>query len=189
MSARELIVVGGGARSGKSAFALALAGRLGARRAFVATAQAFDAEMERRIAAHRRERGDAYVTVEEPLDLPGALARLDGIEVVVVDCLTLWISNLLLRGDTEERVAAEVERLAVALAARRHHAVLVTNEVGMGLVPDTALGRAFRDASGRAHQQLAARADRLYLAILGCMVRLRPDPLCLVRPDAAGETP
>jgi adenosylcobinamide kinase/adenosylcobinamide-phosphate guanylyltransferase len=189
VSARQLIVVGGGARSGKSAFALALARRLGTRRAFLATAQALDAEMAHRIAAHQRERGGEFVTVEEPLDVAGAVARLDEADVLVIDCLTLWISNLLLRGDTQERVAAEVERLAATLEARPFHAVLVTNEVGMGVVPETALGRAFRDACGRAHQHLAGRAHRLYLAALGCIVRLKPNPLALVSAYEEGETP
>jgi adenosylcobinamide kinase/adenosylcobinamide-phosphate guanylyltransferase len=189
LTGRRLILVGGGARSGKSAFALALARRLGARRAFLATARALDAEMASRVASHRRERGGEFVTVEEPLDVAGAVARLDGADVLVVDCLTLWISNLLLRGDTQVRVAAEVEHLVATLEARPFHAVLVTNEVGMGVVPETALGRAFRDACGRAHQHLARRADRLYLAALGCIVRLKPNPLVLVSADGEGETP
>jgi adenosylcobinamide kinase/adenosylcobinamide-phosphate guanylyltransferase len=180
----ELVLIGGGVRSGKSAFALEVARRLGTRRAFVATAQAFDEEMRARIAAHRRERGAEFDTVEEPHDLPGALARLGASpappEVVVVDCLTLWLSNLLLRGDDLDAVDAAVGRLVAALGAQPFHAVVVTNEVGMGVVPDSALGRAFRDASGRAHQRLAPCAHRLYLAALGCIVRLRPGPLGLV---------
>jgi adenosylcobinamide kinase / adenosylcobinamide-phosphate guanylyltransferase len=182
MSAAEIVLVGGGVRSGKSAFALHLARGLGARRLLVATAQAFDREMEERIAAHRAERGGAFLTVEEPLDLAGALERADG-DVVVVDCLTLWISNLLLRGDGPAAVAAQVEDVAGVLSRRRVHAVLVTNEVGMGVVPESALGRAFRDATGRAHQRLARDADRIYLAALGCVLRLRPAPLTVVQPE------
>jgi adenosylcobinamide kinase/adenosylcobinamide-phosphate guanylyltransferase len=180
----ELILIGGGVRSGKSAFAVALARDLGRRRAFVATAQPLDAEMEARIAAHRAERADAFETVEAPLDLAGVLAALDH-EVVLVDCLTLWISNLLLRGDDLPAVAAQVEAVAAVLARRRSHAVLVTNEVGMGIVPESPLGRAFRDAAGRAHQRLALDADRLYLAVLGGVLRLRPDPVALVHPESA----
>lgn len=183
MSAAELILVGGGARSGKSAFALELARGLGARRAFVATAQALDAEMAARIAAHRVERGGEFETVEAPRDLAGALARVEA-DVVVVDCLTLWLSNLLLRGDDLPRIAAQVEEVAAVLGRRRLHAVLVTNEVGLGLVPETALGRAFRDAAGRTHQRLARDADRVYLAALGCVLRLRPAPLTVVHPEA-----
>lgn len=187
MSPSQLILVGGGARSGKSAFALALARRLGTRRVFLATAQAFDPEMQARIEQHQRERSAEFVTIEEPLDVPGAVARLADADVLVVDCLTLWISNLLLRGDSEERIAAEVDRLASALTSRPFHAVLVTNEVGMGIVPETALGRLFRDVAGRAHQTLARRAHRIYLAALGCIVRLKPDPVSLVHEATEGE--
>jgi adenosylcobinamide kinase/adenosylcobinamide-phosphate guanylyltransferase len=182
MSGAELVLVGGGARSGKSAFALDLARRLGVRRALVATAQAFDREMAARIAAHQAERAGEFETLEEPVDLAGALARVEA-DVVVVDCLTLWLSNLLLRGDDLAAIAAQVEAVAEILARRRLHAVLVTNEVGMGLVPESALGRAFRDAAGRAHQRLAREADRIYLAALGCVLRLRPGPLTVVYPE------
>jgi adenosylcobinamide kinase/adenosylcobinamide-phosphate guanylyltransferase len=178
----EVVLVGGGVRSGKSAFALALARRLGARRAFVATAQALDREMEERIAAHRAERAGEFATVEEPLDLAGALARVEA-DVVVVDCLTLWLSNLLLRGDSAADAARAVERVAAELARRRLHAVLVTNEVGMGVVPESALGRLFRDVAGRAHQRLARDADRVYLAALGCVLRLKPGPVAIARPE------
>jgi adenosylcobinamide kinase / adenosylcobinamide-phosphate guanylyltransferase len=177
-SAHELVLVGGGVRSGKSAFALALARRLGGRRAFVATAQPFDDEMRARIAAHRAERDGDFATVEAPLDLPAALEALgSAAEVVVVDCLTLWLSNLLLRGDPPEAIGRAVARLADVLRASPFHAILVTNEVGMGVVPESALGRAFRDVAGRAHQHLARRADRIYLAALGCILRLRPAPI------------
>lgn len=178
----ELVLVGGGVRSGKSAFALSLARRLGSRRTFVATAQPFDEDLRARVAAHRAERGDGFVTVEAPLDLPGALTALGRAppEVVVVDCLTMWLSNLLLRGDGPEAVAHEVSRLADVLGASPFHAVLVTNEVGMGVVPESPLGRAFRDVTGRAHQVLARRADRVFLAALGCILRLRPAPATLV---------
>src|SRR4029453_17902469 len=105
-----------------------------------------------------------------------ALARADA-DVVVVDCLTLWLSNLVLRGDRAGHVAEAVEALGAVLARRRLSAILVTNEVGMGIVPEHALGRLFRDVAGRAHQRLARDADRIYLATLGCVLRLRPSPL------------
>jgi adenosylcobinamide kinase/adenosylcobinamide-phosphate guanylyltransferase len=184
----ELILVGGGVRSGKSAFALSLARRLGDRRAFVATAQPFDDEMRERIAAHRAERAGDFATVEAPLDLAGALLGIAGApDVVVVDCLTLWLSNLLLRGDRPEAIALEVLRLADVLRAGPFHAILVTNEVGMGVVPESALGRAFRDVAGRAHQELARRSDRIFLAALGCILRLRPAPLALVTEEGDPE--
>jgi len=181
MSQPQLIVVGGGVRSGKSAFALELARGLGERRAFVATAQAFDAEMRERIDRHVEERGRQFETYEEPRELTALLNRVQA-DVVVVDCLTLWLSNLLLaspqpRGPEIER---EIERFAVALSMRRNHVILVTNEVGMGVVPESALGRLFRDLAGRAHQRVCASADQIYFAALGCMLRLRPDPVALV---------
>jgi adenosylcobinamide kinase/adenosylcobinamide-phosphate guanylyltransferase len=187
----QLVLIGGGVRSGKSAFALQLARRLGSQRTFVATAQPLDDEMRERIAAHQRERGAELETVEESFDLPGALERLGAAaappEVVVVDCLTLWLSNQHLRGDAPDELAAAVERLVVALEARPFHAVLVTNEVGLGVVPPSALGRAFRDAAGRAHQRLAPRADRLYFGALGGILRLRPGPVALVTTE--GDAP
>ncbi len=179
---RQIVLIGGGARSGKSGFALALARRFGARRAFVATAQAFDQEMRERIAAHRAERDGDFYTVEEPLDLPRVLADVEA-DVVVVDCLTLWLSNLVLRGDSAAAIDGAVERLAAAVAGRRFHAVLVTNEVGMGVVPESALGRLFRDVAGRTHQRLARDADRVYLAVLGCVLRLKPNPVVLAHPE------
>jgi adenosylcobinamide kinase/adenosylcobinamide-phosphate guanylyltransferase len=175
----SIVLVGGGARSGKSGFALARARALGARRVFVATAQAFDGEMDRRIALHRAERGDDFRTLEEPLELPRLLAGLDGADVVLVDCLTLWLSNLLLRGDGEERILADVEELCAALATRPFHTVLVSNEVGMGIVPENALARAFRDVAGLAHQRIAAVADEIHVAILGVVLRLKPAPLAV----------
>jgi adenosylcobinamide kinase/adenosylcobinamide-phosphate guanylyltransferase len=183
----RIILVGGGARSGKSRFALGRARRLGARRVFVATGQALDAEMAERIAAHVRTRGADFRTVEEPLALPEALLALGagdgGADVVVVDCLTLWLSNLVCRGDSEGMIAEQVDALAAALGRRRFHAIVVTNEVGLGIVPEAPLGRLFRDVAGRAHQRLAAQADEIHLAILGTILRLRPEPLAVAPTD------
>ncbi len=178
--AGSVILIGGGVRSGKSAFALARARALGERRGFFATAQAFDAEMTQRIAEHVRTRGPDFQTFEEPVALVERLAALRDLDVVVVDCLTLWISNLLLRDEPAARIAARVDDLARVVAARRFHTILVTNEVGMGIVPESALGRAFRDIAGLAHQALAAVSDELYLATLGVIVRLRPPPIDLM---------
>jgi len=192
----RIILVGGGARSGKSRFALARARRLGARRVFVATGQALDAEMAERIAVHVRTRGDDFRTVEEPLALPEALFSLGGGEhaseagadVVVVDCLTLWLSNLICRGDSEAVVAEQVDALGAALARRRFHAIVVSNEVGLGIVPEAPLARLFRDVVGRAHQRLAALCDEIHLAILGTILRLRPEPLAIAPPDLNADT-
>jgi adenosylcobinamide kinase/adenosylcobinamide-phosphate guanylyltransferase len=197
----KLIVVGGGARSGKSWFALALARERAQRReggVYIATAEPLDDEMAERIRAHRVERGGWLDTVEEPLALPEALGRAlaGGAGVVVVDCLTLWVSNLLGRG---EPVDPAFDRLEAVLGQRgagaggggggRTDIVLVTNEVGMGLVPETPLGRAFRDATGRLHQRLARRADEVYVAVMGMVVRLRPGPVEAFPAAASEENP
>jgi adenosylcobinamide kinase/adenosylcobinamide-phosphate guanylyltransferase len=175
-----IALVGGGARSGKSAFALEHARTLGARRTLLATAQAHDAEMQARIAQHRRERGDDFTTVEEPIAVPEALRGLRELDVVVIDCLTLWLSNLLLQDEPEARIVERVDALCESLRASAFHAVIVTNEVGMGIVPETALGRAFRDLAGLAHQRIARRADQIYLAAVGSVLRLAPAPVELV---------
>lgn len=182
----RLLLVGGGVRSGKSSFALRRAMALGERRVFVATAQALDDEMRDRITRHQGERADSFVTIEEPLAVPERLAALGDVDVVLIDCLTLWLSNLLLSGDDERAVAVAVARLAEVLAARRFHAVLVTNEVGMGIVPESALGRLFRDVAGRAHQQLAALADEVYFAALGLVLKLKPSAL-VAAPGSEGS--
>jgi adenosylcobinamide kinase/adenosylcobinamide-phosphate guanylyltransferase len=183
----RIVLVGGGARSGKSTFALARARRLGRRRAFLATGQAFDQEMTDRIAAHVRTRGADFRTIEAPLALPEALLELRDVDVVVIDCLTLWLSNLLLRqppaADVAADVSARVGALAAALQRRAFHAVVVTNEVGMGLVPETALGRQFRDLAGIAHQRLAGIADEIHLAVMGTVLRLRPEPVSIQPPE------
>ena len=176
----RLILVGGGARSGKSRFALARAQALGPRRLFIATAERSDDEMRDRIARHRAERGDRFDTLEEPRALPEALAGARDHDVILVDCLTIWISNLLVGGAPAEVVQDRVAALQAALARRRSHVVIVSNEVGMGLVPETPLGRVFRDLTGLAHQRLAAVADELYLAATGVLLRLRPGPVEIV---------
>jgi len=178
----RVIVVGGGVRSGKSAFALARARQLGPRRGFVATAQPLDAEMAARIADHVRTRGPGFQTVEEPIALAARLAELGDLDAVVVDCLTLWLSNLLVAGQPAAVIEAAIDELVGVVATRPFHTILVTSEVGMGVVPESALGRAFRDLAGRAHQRLAAVAGELYLAALGAIVRLRPDPITVQHP-------
>jgi adenosylcobinamide kinase / adenosylcobinamide-phosphate guanylyltransferase len=148
--------------------------------------------MAARIAVHVRTRGTDFRTIEEPLDLPRALdarAAAGDADVVLVDCLTLWLSNLLLRGDSEERIGAQVDALVAALARRRFHVLLVTNEVGLGIVPESALARLFRDVAGRAHQQLASVADEIYFAVLGTILRLRPEPLAVTVPARDADSP
>jgi adenosylcobinamide kinase/adenosylcobinamide-phosphate guanylyltransferase len=184
------VLVGGGARSGKSRFALertlALGGEgegPGLSCLFLATAEASDDEMRARIARHREERGGRLRTIEAPVELAAALDAAGDHGAVLVDCLTLWLSNLLVRGATADAAHERVEELAAAIARRRAPVVLVTNEVGLGLVPETPLGRLFRDVAGLAHQRLARDADEIHVAVLGLVLRLRPGPVTVHEPD------
>jgi len=171
----RLIFVGGGARSGKSALALRLAAAIGPRRAFLATAQAFDDEMRERIERHQAEREGGYQTIEEPIDVPGAVRDLSGCDVLLLDCITLWVSNLLVaeHTDIQPRVAALID----AIAAAEFDVVVVSNEVGQGIVPMNPLARRFRDETGWAHQALSAAAAEVYYGALGMMLRLKPGPV------------
>jgi len=172
----RIVLVGGGVRSGKSAFALELAYRLGKRRTFIATATAVDDEMKTRIERHQRERRDEFTTIEEPLDLAAALDALTEPDVVVVDCLTLWMSNLLLHQESVDAILTRADDLVRVLQKRRFHAVLVTNEVGMSVHPPTPIGRMFVEVTGWTHQRVARVADEIYLAVLGTMVKIKPSP-------------
>ncbi len=165
-----LVLVLGGARSGKSRHAEALVESWPAPWTYIATAEAFDAEMAARIAEHRARRPTGWETLEAPRDLPGVLAGVPPARPVLVDCLTLWLSNLLL---AERDLEAEGERLAAALAQRAGPVVLVSNEVGWGIVPETPLGRRFRDAQGRLNQRMAAVADRVVLVVAGIPVAIK----------------
>lgn len=168
------ILVTGGARSGKTGLAERLALRLGRGPVYIATAEARDAEMADRIAAHRAGRGDGWRTLEAPLALAAALDDSDGAGPRLVDCLTLWLSNLVLGGRDWH---AEAEALADTLARQRAPVVLVTNEVGAGIVPENALARQFRDAAGWLNQRIAAEADEVWLSVAGCPLRLKPNDL------------
>jgi adenosylcobinamide kinase / adenosylcobinamide-phosphate guanylyltransferase len=170
MTARSHLILGG-ARSGKTARALAL-GEAFATRYYIATAEALDAEMAARIDRHRAERGGHWTTVEAPLDLPGAILRIDAPGAVcVVDCLTLWLSNLMGAGRDIAAATAELCR-AIPLAAPT--LVMVSNEVGLGLVPETPLGRQFRDHQGRLNQAVAQVADHVEFIAAGLPLRLKP---------------
>lgn len=172
---RRLALVTGGARSGKSTFALALAAG-GRRVLFAATAQAGDGDMAARIAAHRLERPATWGTLEEPVRLAAALrSGAAGHDVVVVDCLTLWVSNLLLapHAPDDAAILAAADDLLAAYAAGTASWIVVTNEVGLGVVPPTALGRRYRDLLGRVNQRVAAAADSVHLVVAGLAVDLR----------------
>ena len=167
----ETILIVGGARSGKSQRALDLARDKAPERIFVATAEASDAEMADRIEQHRADRGPGFTTVEAPLELVDALERaVSPDRVVVVDCLTLWLSNLMHYGrDTEAQTGA----LTRFLARTPGPLILVSNEVGMGLVPGTPLGRGFRDAQGSLNQAVAAVCERVECMVAGLPMALK----------------
>jgi adenosylcobinamide kinase/adenosylcobinamide-phosphate guanylyltransferase len=168
-----LSLVIGGARSGKSRLAERLVGLSGRPRVYIATAEAWDDEMRARIAAHRDGRAaDGWQTVEAPRDLCGALAAVPAGSAVLVDCATLWLSNHLLDGVD---LAAQEDALIAALAACRAPVVVVTNEVGLSVVPDNALARRFRDAQGRLNQRLAAQAGLAVAVWAGLPVVLKGD--------------
>jgi len=170
----KTILVTGGARSGKSRLAEQLAEACGAPLGYIATATAGDAEMAARISRHRERRGDRWQTFEEPLELARVLAEADGRHAaLLVDCVTLWLTNLLLRYDGREQVLPHVKELTGQLTVMQSTVVLVTNEVGQGIVPENRLARTFRDLSGEANQLLAAAADEVYVSIAGLPLRLK----------------
>ena len=173
----ELVLVLGGARSGKSIAAERMA-RDGGRVLFIATAEALDEAMRRRIAAHRRYRPDHWDTLEEPIHLSEALAPLAGhYDSFVLDCLTLWVSNLLLAveqaSDAESTILETVRRLLDLIATAGGRWILVSNEVGQGIVPASPLGREYRDILGRVNQLVALRADKAYLMVAGLALDLK----------------
>ena len=169
----------GGVRSGKSREALRVAASMprGSRGAFLATAQALDGDMEARIARHRAERPRGWVTLEEPYDVVAACGSLAGrVDVVVLDCLTLWVANLLIRGDEDKSILAAADTLAEFLAERRFAIVIVSNEVGAGVHPATDVGLRFRDALGGVNQRIAAAADRVTYMVAGLSMIVKDVP-------------
>ena len=167
------VLVLGGAKSGKSAYALSrvreLAGR--AEPVFLATAEPGDQEMADRIAAHQKERGREWRTVEEPLEVAAFLETAPQGQVVLVDCLTVWLANVMARKEAQEEV--EMSRLVSAVAGAKAGLVLVANEVGQGIVPANALARGFRDRAGRLNQMMAAAAEEVVLVTAGLPQRLK----------------
>jgi adenosylcobinamide kinase/adenosylcobinamide-phosphate guanylyltransferase len=173
----RLILLLGGARAGKSSFALQLAEEYGKGEVcLIATAQALDTDMSERIARHRAERPAHWRTIEEPYQLDEALRQTGAAAaVVIVDCLTLFVSNWLLREDQCEPVVRQMTRdFLEEVRSRQQTIICVSNEVGLGIVPETRLGRVFRDLLGRVNQDFAAAADEVYLLVAGLKLRLKP---------------
>ncbi len=173
-----VVLIGGGARSGKSRFALEYAERNSRHPAFVATGEARDDEMRARIVRHQRERAAHWTTIEEPLDLVGAVERqAPRFDLVLVDCLTLWLSNVLLHAERD--VHAELRRFAECLKTwQGPPLLLISNEVGLGIVPESPLAREFRDLAGEMNQQAAQAASEVYWMVFGV-------PLAIKGPAAA----
>ncbi len=166
-----ITLVLGGARSGKSTFAERLVAEVAASRLYLATATAGDGEMADRIARHRDRRGAGWKTLEEPLDLIGALkAHTQADRPVLVDCLTLWLTNLMI---AESDIDADISRLCDGLSGLSGPVVFVSNEVGLGIVPDNAMARAFRDHAGRLHQAVAALASDVYFVAAGLPLKMK----------------
>ena len=178
----EIILITGGSRSGKSAYAQGLAEALPGPRAYVATCPVIDPEMERRVQKHREARSAAdWETIEEPVDLAGALSRAAAYRVILVDCLTLWVNNLLYeagrRGEifAEEATVVRCREVIDACGAFPGTVIFVTNELGMGIIPDNEAARRFRDCAGRCNQMLAAAAGTVTLVVSGIPLELKPE--------------
>ena len=170
MSCRSILVLGG-ARSGKSAFAEGLVDRSGLGKAYLATGQVFEDEMRRRISTHQARRGPEWSLSEEPLDIAGALRRIASPDTaVLVDCLTLWVTNLMM---ADREISVEGNVLAGLIPTLPGTIVFVSNEVGQGIVPDNAMARAFRDHAGILHQKIAAVADEVYFVTAGLPQKLK----------------
>jgi adenosylcobinamide kinase/adenosylcobinamide-phosphate guanylyltransferase len=174
----RITLITGGARSGKSTYALSLGLRNYSKRVFVATAVPFDQEMKERISGHRKERGDQFHTIEEPLELTRVLTDLPGgTEVAVVDCLTVWLGNLYHHfQDTEEKVRMRVEDFLDHLDQPVCDLILVTNEVGWGIVPENPLARSFRDVAGYLNRRVAQKATNACLLCCGIPLPLKGEP-------------
>ncbi len=170
----KVYFITGGARSGKSAFAEKLAKDLAGKRAYIATAQALDPEMAAKIEKHRRDRDNVWDTYEEPLAVAELLRKLSsGYQVVLLDCLTLWLSNVMAHTNGDDAVTARSRELAAAIADFSGSCIVVSNEVGLGIVPDNPLARKFRDLAGMLNQKIAQAADEVYFTAAGIPVKIK----------------
>ncbi len=170
----NIIFVVGGCRSGKSGHALALAEKFGSRRVFLATCMPADDEMRDRVAKHRQDRGNGWETVESPYLLPDAIRNYSPrADVLLVDCLTLWVSNLILNPDHQVAIADAFQELTRAMEAAACPVILVSNEVGSGIVPENKLARRFRDLVGWVNQKTAAAADQVVWMVAGIPVAIK----------------
>jgi len=174
MNKKKNIFITGGVRSGKSQFALELAQKIPGPKAYLATAQALDREMALRIRRHKRNRPKDWATLEEPLQLAEILREKgDHFGLILIDCLTLWISNGLMARWTEKRFLQEVDRLLKVCRDTRCSLIIVSNEVGLGIVPNNPSARMFRDVIGLIHQKVSRQADEVYLMVAGIPLQIK----------------
>ncbi len=177
---QKIIFITGGARSGKSSFALNKTSEIKGQKAYIATAEALDEEMKERIENHKKDRGSAWDTYEEPLHVSNVLSKIDNkYEAVVLDCLTLWLSNVMHQTkEPEEMIKEFVDELmnfknSLLVTYHVSQLFIVSNEVGMGIVPDNALAREFRDLAGSLNQKIAELADEVYLVTAGIPIKIK----------------
>ncbi len=164
----------GGARSGKSSYALKMAQKRHKKVAFIATCEPKDLEMKKRIAAHKNFRPKNWQTFEEPKDIYGLLKSIgDKFELIILDCLTLWVSNLLLKGLNEEKLIDEIQRILDLLKKIKAKSVIVSNEVGLGIVPGNKLSRDFRDITGKINQIVAKKAEEVIFMASGLSLKIK----------------
>ncbi len=171
---KKLIFITGGARSGKSRFALNYANRNFSEKLYLATSEILDQEMAKRVENHKKMRGPEWKTLEEPLHIADQINKYgDKVEVILLDCITLWLSNLLTRGIGEEDIINEIDRLINSLRGNQTSFIIVSNEVGMGIVPAEPIGRRFRDLQGMTNQKIAQIADIVILMVSGIPIFLK----------------
>jgi adenosylcobinamide kinase/adenosylcobinamide-phosphate guanylyltransferase len=168
---KKITFITGGARSGKSSFALKQASRIAGKKAYIATAEALDEEMRKRIEDHRKQRGKEWDTFEEPLMIAEVIKKIgDQYDTLVLDCLTLWLSNII---HSNLIIEAEIERLISSLLTNHTSIFIVSNEVGMGIVPENEMARKFRDMAGLLNQKVAGAADEVYIVVAGIPLRIK----------------
>ena len=174
----RLIFILGGARSGKSAYALKLAESMAGKRLYIATAQALDKEMGEKIKKHKRERGSNWVTIEEPIHVADVVRGDKKHDVILLDCITIWLSNLITNSaskieNQKSKIENYINSLVSACKKTKANIIVVSNEVGLGIVPDNPLARQFRDISGYANQRIAEAADEVYFVVSGIGVKVK----------------
>lgn len=172
---KKFTFITGGRRSGKSAHALKLAEQTGEKRLYIATAQALDDEMNARIAQHKKERGDRWETIEEPVNVAQSIKNADNYDIFLLDCLTLWLCNIMYEEETNEKVIKLIEELVEACKTCDNPLIVISNETGSGIVPDNAMSRRFSDLAGIMNQKMAAAADQVIITVSGIPLTIKGD--------------